>query len=292
MSISGETSRLSPSSFHQCSSLSLRLHFSPSLKPVAGLISQEKGTQCPQVGDRHGGTATAACGAPVLKYPSHTEEYLSYPLQRIFPVRFSGPFLRADLNTLRKMIFIILWWIFSVASSLTVTILGDFVRPFLCPGCAISEHLISQSAKIKKEINVHRGPINNSHDWIPADYPLEQYIAGDVLWLRLWLSQLPHSLGLMCSPPCGHCPLWMKLWDLHIPIPCWGLLLGARKGQRNGRGKGKEEEKAFCLSGGGFSPSSHFLQQTPRTNFSKCRQSLPGFSQTFMHLMYANTEQN
>lgn len=57
-------------------------------------------------------------------------------------------------------------------------------------------------------------------------------------------------------------------------------------------GKGKEEEKAFCLSGCGFSPPSHFLQQIPRTNPSKCRQSLPGLSQTFMHLIYANTEQN
>lgn len=65
-------------------------------------------------------------------------------------------------------------------------------------------------------------------------------------------------------------------------------------GRSRGRGqrKGKQEEKAFCLSGDGFSPSSHFLQLTPRTNPSKCRQSLPGLSQTFMHLIYANTEQN
>lgn len=56
-------------------------------------------------------------------------------------------------------------------------------------------------------------------------------------------------------------------------------------------GKGKEEKKAFCLSGG-FSPSSHFLQQTPKTSPSKCRQSLQGLSQTFIHLIYANTEQN
>lgn len=64
-STSGEMSRLSPSSFHQCSSLSLRILFSPSLKPAAGSISQDKGAWCPQVGDRHGGTATATCGTPL-----------------------------------------------------------------------------------------------------------------------------------------------------------------------------------------------------------------------------------
>lgn len=56
--------------------------------------------------------------------------------------------------------------------------------------------------------------------------------------------------------------------------------------------KGTEEEKAFFLSGGRLSPSSHFLQQTPRMNPRKCRQSLTGLPQTFMHLIHANTEQN
>lgn len=131
MPTSGDTSRFSPSSFHQCSSLSLRLQSSPSLKPAAGSISQEKGTRCPQVGDRHEGTATATCEAPVLKQPNHRQEYVSYPLNRIFPIRFSGPFLRAD--TLGKMIFITPLWNFSTPSSLTAVILGGLARPLLCP---------------------------------------------------------------------------------------------------------------------------------------------------------------
>lgn len=174
MSTSGETSKLPPSSFQQCSSLSLTLQFSPFLKPPEGSMSQDKGTGCPQMGDRHGGTATATCGTPLPKYPSH--EYLSYPLHRIFPIRFSDPLLKEDLNTLGKMIFITPLWNFSVPFSLTAFILGDFARPLLCPGCAISQYLISQSVKIKKLINVHTEPINSTndwiHEWINADYPL------------------------------------------------------------------------------------------------------------------------
>lgn len=246
MSTSGETSRLSPSSFQQCSSLSLRLQLSPSLKPAAGSISQDKGTGGPQVGDRHGGAATATCGTPLPKYPSH--KYLSYPINRIFPIKFSGSFLKVDLNTLGRMIFITPLWNFSVLSSLTAIILGDFARPLLCPGCAISEFLISQPVKIKKEIDVHTGPINNTHDWIHADYSQEQYIAG-----------MFHGSGVGClsSPiPWGDMqPMLQPLSSLPgpgwgwsagawgIPTPCWGLLLGARKElrkgqQREGRGKG------------------------------------------------------
>lgn len=273
MSASGEMCRLSPAPLQQSSSPSLSLKCSPSLKPA----SQDKGTQCPQVCDRCGGTATTTCGAPTLKYPSHRQEYLSILLHRIFHIRFSGPFLKADLDTLGTIIFITPLWNFSVASALTVIVLGDFARPFLCHGCAISEYLISQSVKIKKEKKGHTGPINSTHDWSHADYLLEQYIAGDVLWLRFWLSQLPHFLGLICSPPCRHRPPCLGQgwgWSAGtcgICTPCWGLLLGARKGQRKGMGKGKEEEKAFCLSDCGFSPPSHFLQQIPRTNPSKCR---------------------
>lgn len=59
------------------------------------------------------------------------------------------------------------------------------------------------------------------------------------------------------------------------------------------KGKGKGKEEIFFLSVGGFSPSRHFLQQTPRTTPDKCRRRLPEIFQTdFMYLIYANMTQN
>lgn len=92
--------------------------------------------------------------------------------------------------------------------------------------------------------------------------------------------------------------LGTKRWDLWHPCSLLGsgcLPLGAWKRKTKGKGKTKEKrkEQAFFLSVDGFSPSSHLLQQTPRTNPNKHRRRLPELSHSdFMNLIYANTAQN
>lgn len=112
-----------------------------------------KQAPCVTVG---GETATAfsttACRRHELVAPSCRRGFLSSCPLGSFPKRFSGAFIKADLNIFGKMmVFIVPLGNFPLLSASAVIISDCFFRVPLCPDLSISEYLICQTAKIKKK---------------------------------------------------------------------------------------------------------------------------------------------